>query len=263
MKYDFRKIEEKWAKKWAESRIYEVENADYQSKKYYSLYSFPYPSGDGLHVGHVEGMVGNDVLARYHRMKGYKSILPMGWDAFGLPAENFAIKTGIHPNEKTNSSIKTFKDQINRMGIGVDWFREIGTHTPEYYKWTQWIFLELFKSGLVEKKLAPVNWCPSCQTVLANEQVIKSVNEHGEEVNVCERCSSTVEQRSMSQWFFKITNYAERLFNDIDSLDWPEGTKIQQKNWIGKSEGTLVKFDVFNDDTNLKITDIELSLIHI
>lgn len=244
MTYNPREIEEKWSKKWEDSKIYYGRD-QFDRPKYFSLYSFPYPSGDGLHVGHVEGMVGNDILARYYRMKGYNTILPMGWDAFGLPAENFAIKTGTPPIESTNKSISNFKKQINKVGISVDWNRELGTHWPEYYKWTQWIFLEMYKSKIAVKKNAPVNWCPSCKTVLANEQVIKKID-GSSEVGVCERCDSQVEQKKMNQWFYLITKYANRLNEDLDKLDWPSGTIAQQRNWIGKSEGTRVKFKLTN-----------------
>lgn len=226
--------EKKWSKKWVEEKLYatpEVGNTD----KFYSLYSFPYPSGAGLHVGHAEGMVANDIAARYYRMKGRAVTLPMGWDSFGLPAENYAIKTGVHPHESTESAVKTFIQQINNLGISVDWDKEVGAHRSDYYKWTQWIFLQLYKKGLAYKKEAPVNWCPKDQTVLANEQVVNGK---------CERCDTEVVQKNMSQWFFKITDFADRLDKDLDTVDWPESTKLQQRNWIGKSEGTIVKFKV-------------------
>lgn len=244
-KYSPEKFENKWIANWKNSQIGYVKNSslNFKKPKFYSLYSFPYPSGDGLHVGHVLGMVANDIVARYKRMNGYNVIMPMGWDAFGLPAENFAIKSGVHPEIKTNQSIKNFKTQIEKIGIGVDWDRELGTHNPDYYKWTQWIFLQLFKKGLAYRKKAPVNWCPSCQTVLANEQVV---------ANKCERCDSFVTQKNMEQWFFKITDFAERLERDLEKIDWPEGTKIQQKNWIGKSVGAKVIFNLEND-SNLRI----------
>src|SRR5690606_7931149 len=188
----------------------------------------PYPSGAGLHVGHVEGMVANDIVARYYRMKGRNVTLPMGWDSFGLPAENYAIKTGTPPEKSTEDAVKTFISQINNIGISVDWDKEVGAHRPDYYRWTQWIFLQLYKNGLAYKKTAPVNWCPKDQTVLANEQVIDGR---------CERCDSIVAQKDMEQWFFKITDFAERLDKDLDKVDWPESTKAQQRNWIGKSVG--------------------------
>ncbi|MCS7317876.1 MAG: class I tRNA ligase family protein [Candidatus Dojkabacteria bacterium] len=230
-------FEKKWNQYWKEKEIYKT-LTDVSLPKFYSLYSFPYPSGSGLHVGHAEGMVANDIFARYYRMKGYRVLFPMGWDAFGLPAENYAIKTGIPPSITTKNAIDNFKKQIDLLGISVDWDKEIGTHEPSYYKWTQWLFLELFKRKKAYKKLAPVNWCPSCKTVLANEQVIE---------NKCERCETEVIQKEMSQWFFKITDYAEKLYMDIEDLDWPKGTKEHQKHWIGRSEGTQVVFKLLHE----------------
>ncbi len=228
-------FEKKWQKEWLEKQIYKKKpHTSSKTDKFYSLYSFPYPSGDGLHVGHVIGMVTNDIVARYYRMKGYNSVMPMGWDAFGLPAENFAIKTGIHPSENTDKAIETFKKQINDVGIGVDWDTEVGAHREDYYKWTQWIFLQLYKKGLAYQKTAPVNWCPKDQTVLANEQVLGD--------GTCERCGTQVVQKNLKQWFFKITAFADRLVNDLDNVDWPESTKRQQREWIGKSEGAEIKF---------------------
>lgn len=208
-------------------------------KKFYSLYSFPYPSGAGLHVGHVEGMVANDIAARFARMHGTPAILPMGWDSFGLPAENYAIKTGIHPKDSTDEVVVTFKDQINKIGISVDWNTEVGAHWPEYYKWTQWIFLQLYKKGLAYQKEAAVNWCPKDNTVLANEQVVDGK---------CERCDSEVVQKKMKQWFFKITAYAEQLEKDLDTVDWPKSTKDQQRNWIGKSVGAEIIWKIKNPE---------------
>lgn len=233
-------FEEKWRELWAEKEIYKTPEVKPGDDTFYSLYSYPYPSGAGLHVGHVEGMVANDIPARYHRMKGKKVLMPMGWDSFGLPAENYAIKTGIHPKESTDTAVATFKDQINKVGISVDWGTEVGAHWPEYYKWTQWIFLELFKAGLAYKADAPVNWCPTDQTVLANEQV--------ESDGTCERCGSLVEQKNMKQWFFKITDYADRLDKELDSVDWPSSTKAQQRNWIGKKEGINIHYKIDGHD---------------
>ncbi len=229
-----KEFENKWKQQWLSEKLYKTPT-DKTKKKFYSLYSFPYPSGAGLHVGHVEGMVANDIVARYYRMKDYNVTLPMGWDSFGLPAENYAIKTGIHPHDSTEEAIKTFIDQIDRLGISVDWDKEVGAHRSDYYKWTQWIFLQLYKAGIAYKAVAPVNWCPKDQTVLANEQVINGL---------CERCDTPVEQKEMSQWFFKITDYADRLYDDLDKVDWPQGTKQMQRNWIGRSEGTTVRFAV-------------------
>lgn len=249
MEYKPVDFETKWREKWLKDKIYSAGLIDSNTRKFYSLYSFPYPSGDGLHVGHVEGMVANDIVARYYRMKGFTSILPMGWDGFGLPAENFAIKTGVHPHIKTEQSVANFIDQINKVGIGVDWDKEVGTHRADYYKWTQWIFLQLYKKGLAYKKLAPVNWCPKDQTVLANEQVIDGK---------CERCDTAVEQKEMSQWFFKITDFADRLDKDLERVDWPEGTKQQQRNWIGKSEGTKVRFKIEGEFTPAFSGELEI-----
>lgn len=244
-KYEPKTFEEKWSKEWLKSKIYNKKELKKGDKKYYSLYSFPYPSGAGLHVGHVEGMVANDISARYYRMKSYNSFLPMGWDSFGLPAENYAIKTGKHPKITTDDAIKTFISQINKIGIGVDWTSEVGAHTPEYYKWTQWIFLQMYKQGVAYKANAPVNWCNSCQTVLANEQVVEGN---------CERCGNVVVQKQMNQWFYKITDYADRLVDDLKSLDWPNGTKQQQLNWIGKSEGAEIEFPIHQlNNTTIKV----------
>lgn len=242
--YDFKKIEPKWQKRWAHDKLYKMSKLNKGEKKFYSLYSFPYPSGDGLHVGHAEGMVANDILARFWRMKGRKVVLPMGWDSFGLPAENYAIKTGIHPKVNTENAIKTFIDQINAMGISVDWDMEVAAHWPDYYRWTQWIFLQFYKAGLVYKKKAPVNWCPSCKTALANEQVVDGK---------CERCDTVVVQKDMDQWFFKITKYADRLADDLDQVDWPESTKVQQRNWIGRSEGINIYYQVEGLDKQITV----------
>lgn len=238
-KYDHKQVEAKWRKKWADSKQYATPEIKEGEDKFYSLYSFPYPSGAGLHVGHVEGMVVNDIVARYWRMKGRKVILPMGWDSFGLPAENYAIKTGIHPEDSTEEIIVTFKEQIEGIGISVDWDTEVAAHWPSYYKWTQWLFLQFFKAGLAYKKSAPVNWCPKDQTVLANEQVINGK---------CERCDTEVIQKEMEQWFFKITDFADELDADLDTVDWPEGTKAQQRNWIGKKSGINIRYQIDGAD---------------
>src|SRR3989344_803813 len=216
-KYNSKTIESKWQKYWQQKKIFEVkENAAYQDKKFYCLDMFPYPSGAGLHVGHPEGYTATDIICRKRRMEGYYVLHPMGWDAFGLPAENFSIKTGVHPDTSTKKNIKTFKRQIQSLGLSYDWSREINTSSKEYYRWTQWLFLLLYKNGLAYKKLAPVNWCSSCQAVLANEQVAN---------DACERCSTPVVQKNLSQWFFKITKYADRLLSGLDKLDWPENSK--------------------------------------
>ena len=241
--YNHKAIEEKWQKVWDEKKVYQTDT-DLSKKKKYILDMFPYPSGAGLHVGHPLGYIASDIVSRYYKMNDYRVLHPMGWDAFGLPAENYAIKSGIHPDKSTKSNIETFKRQLKSLGLSYDWSREINTSDSEYYKWTQWIFLKLFEKGLAYKKKAPVNWCSSCQTVLANEQVIDGK---------CERCKNGVIQKELEQWFFKITEYAEELLADIDKLDWSEAIKTMQRNWIGKSEGAKIKFTVhssqFTDDS--------------
>jgi len=240
-KFNPKDFEKKWQDKWIADKLYKTGPINNPKGKYYSLYSYPYPSGSGLHVGHVEGMVANDIVARYYRLKGRSVTLPMGWDAFGLPAENYAIKTGVPPKQNTDNAIKTFIEQINNVGIAVDWDMEVGSHEPRYYKWTQWIFLQLFKAGLAYRKNAPVNWCPKDETVLANEQVVDGK---------CERCDTEVVQKEMEQWFFKITDYADRLDKDLKKIDWPESTKAQQRNWIGKSVGAEIVFELVNENSS-------------
>ena len=225
-KYDHTKVEKKWQERWEKDGVYQTPEVG--KKKRYILDMFPYPSGASMHVGHLEGYVGTDILSRYFRMKGYSVLHPMGWDAFGLPAENYAIKTGIHPDKSTHENIKTFKRQLETSGMSYDWDKEIDTSSPEFYKWTQWIFIQLFKAGLAYKKKSPVNWCPKDETVLANEQVVEGK---------CERCDTEVIQKDMDQWFFKITAYADRLISGLEKIDWPEDVKIQQKNWIGREKG--------------------------
>lgn len=206
---------------------------------------FPYPSAASMHVGHLEGYVGTDILSRYLRMNGYKVLHPMGWDAFGLPAENYAIKTGINPDKSTHENIAVFKRQLISSGLSYDWDHEIDTSSPEFYKWTQWLFIELFKKDLAYKKKAPVNWCPKDETVLANEQVVDGK---------CERCDTPVIQKELDQWFFKITAYTDRLISGLDDIDWPEDVKIQQKNWIGKSEGRTIEFEVEREVDSTPLT---------
>lgn len=236
MRYDHKKIEAKWQKRWEKEKVNAVgENPERQKDKMYILDMFPYPSADGLHMGHVEGYTATDILSRYYRMNGRYVLHPIGWDAFGLPAENFAIKKGVHPKETTENAIKNFTRQIKSLGFSYDWSREINTSSPEYYKWTQWLFLLLYKNGLAYKDQAPVNWCEHCQTVLANEQVIDGK---------CERCKNEVIQKNLTQWFFRITKYADRLLADLEKLDWPEKIKEMQKNWIGRSAGTEIDFRV-------------------
>jgi leucyl-tRNA synthetase len=230
--YDHKEIEGKWQKSWDDAGIYRADDASTKQKKYV-LDMYPYPSGAGLHVGHVEGYTATDIYTRHARMQGYEVLHPMGWDAFGLPAENYAVKTGVPPQTTTQNAIDTFRRQIKALGLSYDWLREVGSHTPEYYQWTQWFFLLLYKNGLAEKKKAKVNWCPSCQTVLANEQVVDGK---------CERCGTEVVQKDLEQWFFKITEFADALANDLDTIDWPESTKAAQRNWIGRSEGAEIDF---------------------
>lgn len=229
-------IESKWQEYWEREKIYHAE-VDNNKPKYYALVMFPYPSGDGLHVGHTRNYIAGDITARYKRMQGHNVIHPIGWDAFGLPAENAAIKKGIHPRANTNKNIANFKKQIKSIGISYDWDREIDTTDPNYYRWTQWIFLKLFKRGLAYQEEAPVNWCPSCKTGLANEEVV---------AGACERCGTNVEKRYLKQWILKITEYADRLLTDLDELDWPKKIKLMQQNWIGRSEGAIIKFQVKN-----------------
>lgn len=231
-RYDFQRVEAKWQKVWEETSLYRVEEGG-KRPKYYVLEMFPYPSGD-LHMGHVRNYSIGDVVARYKVMRGYNVLHPMGWDAFGLPAENAAIRHGIHPATWTERNIANMRRQLRAMGFSYDWTREVTTCLPEYYRWTQWLFLLLFKNGLAYKKKAAVNWCPSCQTVLANEQVVGGL---------CERCESIVEKRELEQWFFRITAYAERLLEGLERLPgWPEKVKVMQENWIGKSHGVEVTF---------------------
>ncbi|MCL1906191.1 MAG: class I tRNA ligase family protein, partial [Clostridiales bacterium] len=231
-KYDFAAIEKRWQQAWEDSGMHNVkENPD--KPKYYMLEMFPYPSGK-LHMGHVRNYSIGDVLARYFTMNGKNVLHPMGWDAFGLPAENAAIKHGVHPDPWTRENITAMREQLKTMGISYDWQREVGSCLPDYYRWTQWLFLQLYKMGLAYKKKAAVNWCPSCGTVLANEQVIEG---H------CERCHTQVEKKDLEQWFFKITAYAQRLLDDLEKLPgWPDKVKIMQENWIGRSEGAHIEF---------------------
>ena len=232
-KYNPSEIEPKWQKKWEEAGVFHASNTS-DKPKYYALIEFPYPSGQGLHVGHPRPYTALDVVARKRRMEGYNVLYPIGWDAFGLPAENYAIKNHVHPEEITKKNIARFKQQIQSLGISFDWSREISTIDPKYYKWTQWIFLQLFKNGLAYKKEMSVNWCTSCKCVLANEEVVNGV---------CERCGSEVIHKVKSQWMLKITAYAQRLIDDLDLVDYPDRVKTQQKNWIGRSEGAEVDFN--------------------
>ncbi|MBN1373769.1 leucine--tRNA ligase [Candidatus Dojkabacteria bacterium] len=235
MKYDPTKIEAKWIKKWEETNIYKTPEDVKPGEKYYVLPQTPYPSGYGLHVGHAEGYTASDIIGRYNRMKGKKVLEVMGWDSFGLPAENYAIKTNVHPKITTEEAIKNFIYQCKRMGLSVDWDREVGSHRPYYYKFTQWFFLLFYKMGLAYREMQQVNWCESCKTVLANDQVVDGK---------CERCDTIVTQIPKEVWFLRITKYAERLDRDLDLVDWPEDSKKRQRDWIGISEGARVKFMV-------------------
>ncbi|MEG0835135.1 MAG: leucine--tRNA ligase [Christensenellaceae bacterium] len=240
---DFTKNEKKWQKKWEETGIYKFDKNS-QKPKHYVLEMFSYPSGAKLHVGHWYNYSLSDTYARFMRMTGYNVFHPMGFDAFGLPAENYAIKTGVHPQDSTMQNIKTMEEQLKAIGATFDWDYELTTCMPDYYKWTQWCFLQLYKKGLAYRKAAPVNWCPSCNTVLANEQVVDGV---------CERCGTQVTKKFLTQWFFKITDYAERLLEGLDTIDWPEKTKLMQKNWIGKSVGGEVTFALDGTDKEFTV----------
>ncbi len=240
-KYEFNTLENKWRKYWEENPI---NPKDTGKPKYYCLDMFPYPSANGLHVGHWRGYVLSDVLSRYKLLQGYEILHPMGWDAFGLPAENFAIKTGTHPSVATQESIKNVKRQLKEISAIYDWEREINTTDPNYYKWTQWIFLKMFENGLAYEKEMPLNWCPSCKAVLANEEAT-----NGE----CDRCSSQVTKKNLRQWMLKITKYGERLLNDLDKLDWPEKVKKMQSDWIGRSYGAEIDFSIENFEEKIKV----------
>jgi len=238
-----KEIEAKWQKKWEETKLYKF-NRDNVDKKLYCLEMFSYPSGAKLHIGHWYNYGPTDSWARMKRMQGYEVFQPMGFDAFGLPAENYAIKTGIHPQDSTLHNIETMEKQLKAMGAMFDWDYEIKTCLPEYYKWNQWVFLQLYHKGLAYRKEAPVNWCPSCNTVLANEQVIDGC---------CERCHTEVTKKNLTQWFFKITDYAEELLEKLDTIDWPERTKTMQRNWIGKSTGAEIKFTLADRDLSFSV----------
>ena len=267
-KYDHQKIEQKWQKFWDENQQLFAADEKSDAEKKYILDMFPYPSADGLHAGHVESYTATDIVSRYLRMKGKNVLHPQGWDAFGLPAENFAIKTKTHPSITTQKSIATFKRQMKMLGLSYDWSREIDSSNQEYYKWTQWFFLLFYKNGLAYRGIAKVNWCPSCQTVLANEQA---------EGGVCERCGTQVVQKDLEQWFFKITDFIEDrpsfakatdgrrktsgLISGLDKIDWPEHTKAAQKNWIGKSEGAEFQMGISGIDKKLGVFTTRLDTV--
>lgn len=243
-KYEPKKIEKKWQKFWDEKGLNKTKE-DKKRPKFYVLDMFPYPSGAGLHVGHPKGYIATDVIARKKMMQGYNVLHPMGWDAFGLPAENYAIANKVHPSDATDKNIKTFKKQLEKIGFTYDWEREVNTTDPEYYRWTQWIFLQMFKQGLAYESFEPINWCPKCQTGLANEDL-----ENGK----CERCGSVVERKPMRQWVLKITKYADRMLNDLEKLtEWPTPIREMQRHWIGKSEGATIKFALEGSSDNIEV----------
>ncbi len=241
--YNHKSIEKKWQKVWDNEKAFAATN-DYSKPKYYALVEFPYPSGQGLHVGHPRPYTALDIVARKRRMQGYNVLYPMGWDAFGLPTENYAIKNKIHPKLVTKNNVARFKEQLQSLGYSFDWDREINTTDPEYYKWTQWIFLKLFKAGLAYKTEMPINWCTSCKVGLANEEVVNGV---------CERCGAEVVRKVKSQWMLKITEYADKLIDDLDSVDFIEKVKVSQKNWIGRSHGAEVDFQIKDREEKLRI----------
>jgi leucyl-tRNA synthetase len=243
MSYDHRSLEPKWQARWREAGLHKT-TRDPSRPKFYALDMFPYPSGAGLHVGHCEGYTATDIITRWKRMSGFNVLHPMGWDAFGLPAENYAIKTGIHPRVTTAQAIANFRRQVDALGLAYDWDRELNTTDPGYVKWTQWIFLQLFKKGLAYEGTVPINWCPSCKTGLANEEVSQGR---------CERCGTLVERKDMRQWLLRITRYADRLLADLDELDWPASTVAMQRNWIGRSEGAEVVFPVASGAGEIRV----------
>lgn len=243
MAYNFKEIEKKWQEKWDKEGTFNAKD-DYTMKKWYGLIEFPYPSGQGLHVGHPRSYTALDIIARKRRLQGYNVLFPIGFDAFGLPAENYAIKTNVHPKITTAQNIAHFTEQLKSLGFSFDWSRKIDTTDPEYYKWTQWIFIQLYKHGLAYKATMPINFCTGCKVGLANEEVVNGV---------CERCGSPVVQKEKSEWMLKITDYAQKLIDDLDDVDFLEKIKVQQKNWIGRSEGAEVNFKIANMDKNLTV----------
>ena len=241
--YNFKKIEAKWQKYWEKNKFYRAEDGS-KKPKYYCLVEFPYPSGEGLHIGHTRSYTAMDIIARKRRMEGYNVLFPIGWDAFGLPTENYALKTGIHPRVATKRNTDNFRRQLKSLAFSFDWSREINTTDPNYYKWTQWIFLQFFKKGLAYKKKMPINWCLSCKIGLANEEVVDGR---------CERCGGATEKREKEQWMLAITKYADKLLKDLDKVDYLEKIKIQQQNWIGKSEGAEIDFSIKNSNLKIKV----------
>ena len=243
MSYNYKEIEKKWQNKWEKEGTFYAENNS-SKKKWYGLIEFPYPSGQGLHVGHPRSYTAMDIVARKRRMQGYNVLFPIGFDAFGLPAENFAIKNHIHPKIVTEQNIANFTRQLKSIGFSFDWSRVINTTDPEYYKWTQWIFIQLYKHGLAYKATMPINFCTGCKVGLSNEEVVNGV---------CERCGSPVVQKEKSQWMLKITDYAQRLIDDLDDVDFLEKIKIQQRNWIGRSEGAELDFSIADSEEKLRV----------
>ena len=243
MSYNFKEIEKKWQDKWYTEGTFNAKD-DFTMKKWFGLIEFPYPSGQGLHVGHPRSYTALDIIARKRRMQGYNVLFPIGFDAFGLPAENYAIKNHIHPKITTEKNVNHFREQLKSIGFSFDWSREVNTTDPEYYKWTQWIFIQLYKHGLAYKATMPINFCTGCKVGLANEEVVNGV---------CERCGSPVVQKEKSQWMLKITEYAQRLIDDLDDVDFLDKIKAQQKNWIGRSEGAEVTFKIANSDETLTV----------
>ncbi|MFI5260742.1 MAG: class I tRNA ligase family protein, partial [Candidatus Paceibacteria bacterium] len=232
MAYDHTTIEKKWQEKWLQDATYRT-SEDPKKEKKYVLDMFPYPSGEGLHVGHPKGYIATDIYSRHMRMRGFSVLHPMGWDAFGLPAENYALKHKVHPRVAVDKNIANFKEQLAIIGFDYDWSREINTTDPAYYHWTQWIFLKMLEHGLAFQSNEPINWCPSCMTGLANEDLDGAV---------CERCGTPVVKKNLPQWVLKITDYADRMLDDLSQLDWPEHIKEAQRNWIGRSEGVEIDF---------------------
>ncbi|MFQ6133742.1 MAG: leucine--tRNA ligase, partial [Armatimonadota bacterium] len=250
--YDFKAIEEKWQQRWRECDLFRT-RTDRPGEKFYYLDMYPYPSGD-LHMGHMRNYIIGDVFARYMVMQGKNVLHPMGWDAFGLPAENAAIQRGVHPDPWTRQCIQAMKRQMDRLGISYDWGREISACDPEYYKWSQWLFLQLYHAGLAYRKLALVNWCPSCDTSLANEQVM---------AGRCERCEALVEKRELEQWFFATTKYADRLLADLELLeDWPERVRVMQRNWIGRSEGVEFELEIEGSDEKMSVFTTRIDTVY-
>ncbi|MFZ2832186.1 MAG: leucine--tRNA ligase, partial [Minisyncoccia bacterium] len=242
-KYNHKDIEKKWQGIWQSSGLYNADQSSEKPKKYV-LDMFPYPSGEGLHVGHPKGYIATDVYSRMMRMKGFNVLHPMGWDAFGLPAEQYAIKNKVHPRVAVEKNVARYKEQLSSIGFDYDWSREVNTTDPAFYKWTQWIFLKMFERGLAYESYEPINWCPTCQTGLANEDL---------EDGKCERCDTPIEKKPMRQWVLKITDYADRMLADLDALDWPTSIKESQKNWIGRSEGAEIDFAISESDKKITV----------